>query len=153
MRYRIEIDNNLNDDEVVIKCNESNKDIRHEIEKLNIIDNSNNSKLKCYDNDKEYYLSTNDILFLETNDNHIDVHTLTNIYSLKNKLYELEESLPNNFIRSSKSSIVNINHIYSIVKNITSYSIIEFKNSHKKVYVSRLYFKELSNKLREGRTL
>ena len=32
--------------------------------------------------------------------------------------YELEDILPSNFTRVSKSSIANINHIYSIDKNL-----------------------------------
>ena len=52
---------------------------------------------------------------------------------------------------SGKSTILNINHIYSITRNITSSSLVEFKNTHKKVYVSRSYYKVLKLKLSEKR--
>ncbi|MEG0578156.1 MAG: LytTR family DNA-binding domain-containing protein, partial [Bacilli bacterium] len=67
-------------------------------------------------------------------------HTIDNAYQVKYKLYELEEILTNNFMRVSKSTIVNIDYIYSIERNITSSSIVEFQNTHKKVYVSRYYY-------------
>lgn len=81
----------------------------------------------------------------------IYAHTLNEVYQVKYKLYELEEILPQNFIRISKSTILNINHIYSITRNITSASLVEFKNTHKKVYVSRGYYKVLKLKLLEKR--
>ena len=61
------------------------------------------------------------------------------------KLYELEEILPRKFVRISKSSIVNSDKIYSIQKNLTASSLIEFKNTHKQIYVSRSYYKLLKN--------
>ena len=41
-----------------------------------------------------------------------------------------------------KSTILNINHIYSITRNITSSSLVEFKNTHKKVYDGYLKVQE-----------
>lgn len=54
-------------------------------------------------------------------------------------------------MRVSKSTILNINHIYSITRNLTSSSIVEFQNTHKQVYVSRHYYKPLKFKLLEKR--
>lgn len=56
-----------------------------------------------------------------------------------------------NFLRISKSTILNTNHIYSITRNITSSSIVEFQHTHKKVFVSRHYYKILQLKLSEKR--
>lgn len=99
----------------------------------------------------EYYISLAEILFFETEDPNISAHTGDDIYQVKYKLYELEEILPNNFMRISKSTILNINHIYSITRNLTSSSIVEFQNTHKQVYVSRHYYKPLKFKLLEKR--
>ena len=43
--------------------------------------------------------------------------------------------------------------IYSITKNITASSKIEFKNTHKNIFVSRGYFKPLKNKIDEIRSI
>ena len=75
------------------------------------------------------------------------VHIPLTIY----KLYELEEFLPGYFMRVSKSTILNTNHIYSITRSISSSSKVEFQNTHKQVYVSRYYYKPLKIKLLEKR--
>ena len=75
------------------------------------------------------------------------------MYETDCKLYELEEMLTKNFMRISKSAIVNLKHVFSISKNITSSSVIEFNESHKKVYVSRNYYKALVEQLEEKRKI
>ena len=39
--------------------------------------------------------------------------------------------LPINFIRVSKSTILNVDHIFSIEKNLTASSIVQFNKTHK----------------------
>jgi DNA-binding LytR/AlgR family response regulator len=146
MEISVEVDKNIKTDEIIIKCKEKT-DLIKKIEKY--IDGLNNPKMIFYKKEQEYYLSLNEILFFETNANSISAHTISDIYYVKYKLYELESILPKNFIRISKSTIVNINHIYTINKNITSSSIIEFNKTYKKVYVSRFYFKNLKERLKE----
>ena len=68
-----------------------------------------------------------------------------------NCLYELEELLPGQFMRVSKSAILNTSHVYSITKNLSSSSVVQFRNTHKQVYVSRMYYKPLKCKLEEKR--
>ena len=79
------------------------------------------------------------------------VHTAKDIYETKLRLYELEDILPGNFIRVSKSTILNATRVRAIHKNITGASEVEFAGSSKKVFVSRNYFKLLMAKLEEKR--
>lgn len=148
MKIKIEVDKNLVEDEIIIKCNNLNDNIIM-IKKFvnNIV--ASNQQFTFYKKDKEYYFPLNNILFFETSDKNIDAHTSDETYQIKYKLYELENILPSNFIRVSKSTILNINHIYSISHNITSSSIVEFQKSYKQVYVSRFYYKELKERLKE----
>lgn len=67
------------------------------------------------------------------------------------KLYELEELLPASFLRVSKSAIINTGQIRAIHKNITGASEVEFNGSNKRAFVSRSYFKLLTNKMEEKR--
>ncbi len=143
MKIIVRVDNNI-DNDIVILCKEKNsfvKNIENYANSLNII------KIPFYKREQEYYMDLNKIIFFETDINNISAHTINDVYSIKYKLYELEDILPNNFIRVSKSSIVNINNIYSIKRNITSSSIIEFNNTYKKIYVSRFYYKNLKERL------
>lgn len=150
MKIIIDIDESVTEDEMIIKCSNVNENI---IRIQNYISNLNNrdNKFVFYKNDVEFYLELNSILFFETQDNSICAHTIDDLFETKYKLYEIEKILPNNFIRISKSTIININHIYSIEKNITSSSVVKFNKSYKQVYVSRLYFKDLKERMEEKR--
>ena len=150
MRIRIEIDNKIAEDEVVIKCSEFSEEIKN-IQKVLEELLSNKERMTFYRNDTEYYLTFEEILFFETDENGISAHTIDNIYNVKYKLYELEELLPGYFMRVSKSTILNTNHIYSITRSLSSASKVEFQNTHKQVYVSRYYYKPLKIKLLEKR--
>ena len=98
MKLRIELDNQIKENEIIIKCSE----LSEEITKIqNII--------------FELISEKKEMIFYKGN---------TEVYQVKYKLYELEEILPQNFIRISKSTILNINHIYSITRNITSASLV-----------------------------
>ena len=148
MKIIVEKDDNIKSDEIIIRCNNDNY-MAKEIE--DYIQSINNCNISFFKKDHEYFININDIIFFETDINSISAHTINDVYCVKYKLYELEQILPNNFIRVSKSTIININHIYSINKNITSPSIIEFNKTHKKIFVSRFYFKNLKEKMKEKR--
>ncbi|WP_373899775.1 LytTR family DNA-binding domain-containing protein [Haloimpatiens sp. FM7315] len=148
MKIQLEISNKIEENEIIIRCNEVNE----EIKKLQIMIQdilSHKEHIVFYKDEVEYYLSLEEILFFETEENKIYAHTRDDVYNVKYKLYELEEILPRNFIRVSKSTILNLNHIYSITRSITSSSKVEFQNTHKQVYVSRYYYKMLKNELKE----
>ena len=140
------------DDEIIINCKKIDENI---IKIQNMINNlyDNNYTISFYKDNIEYFLSLDKILFFETEGNNIYAHTIDELFAIKYKLYELEKLLPYNFVRISKSTIVNINHIYSVDKNITSSSTIHFYKSHKQVFASRMYYKILKEKLEERRKL
>lgn len=150
MKIRIEVDREIQEDEVIIRCKQLNDDVTN-IQKALTDILSKKAQIIFYKNNSEYYIPLSEILFFETEESSISAHTIDNIYQVKYKLYELEDILPNNFMRVSKSTILNIDYIYSITKNLTSSSIVEFQNTHKKVYVSRHYYKLLKFKLLEKR--
>lgn len=150
MKIRIEIEENLEEDEVIIRCKELNdtvKKIQQSISNKAVL-----PKFVFYKEEIEYYLSLDTILFFETFENMVQAHTEKEIYQIKYRLYELEELLPRHFIRVSKSTILNVNHIYSVDRNLTSSSVVQFYKSHKQVYVSRNYYKELKQRLGERRS-
>lgn len=146
---KIEIDDNISDDEILIKCREINENIK-KIQKI-VSDTTKQADIHFYKNNTEYYLSLDSVLFFETSGTSINAHTKDNFYQVKNKLYELENILPSCFVRVSKSTIINVSHIYSIEKNITSSSIVQFNSTHKQVYVSRNYYKVLKQRIDQYR--
>lgn len=150
MKIRIEVDEKIEEDEIIIRCRKLNNEISN-IQEMLANELASKMKITFYKNDVEYYISLSDILFFETDETNINAHTIDNMYKVKYKLYELEEILPNNFMRVSKSTILNIDYIYSITRSLTSSSMVEFQHTHKKVYVSRHYYKALKFKVLEKR--
>ncbi|UTY40078.1 LytTR family transcriptional regulator [Allocoprobacillus halotolerans] len=150
MKIKIEIDERLEDEEVVIKTPCMNEKIQHIQEVLRDISKSQTA-IVFYKGTVEYYLSLNDILFFETDGKEIHGHTCDDMYKIKYKLYELEEILPGRFMRVSKSTILNIQKIYALHKTISSPCLVEFEHTHKQVYISRHYYKPLRSRLEEKR--
>lgn len=144
MKIRIEIDGSIEEEEVVIRCSELTDEIAS-LQKMLSGAVSRDRKLEFYQGDKVFYLPISSILFFETADTGVQAHTADDTYNVHYKLYELEEMLPGYFTRISKSSILNIRKIYSITRNISSSSEVEFQGSYKKVYVSRYYYKLLKD--------
>jgi DNA-binding LytR/AlgR family response regulator len=101
-------------------------------------------KLTLLKNGREFYVPTKNVLFFESVDGKTWVHTAKNIYEVRLKLYELEQLLPSNFARASKSVIVNTTRIWSIQKNLAGPSVIRFGQSEKRVSVSRGFYKSLT---------
>lgn len=152
MKVIIEVDENVTEECVVIKCQNLDERIL-KLQNALSAQLSNDTDLLLYKDGKEYYIPTNQLLFFETENKQVFAHTNKDIYETGYKLYELEDMLSKDFMRISKSAIINLNHIFSISKNITASSIVEFKNSHKRVYVSRNYYKLLIERLDEKRKI
>lgn len=152
MKVRIDIDENLKEDEVIIRCRKLDDKTRQVYDIL--MDVAREAQhLLLYKGNVEYYVPLEEILFFETTDDSISAHTINNVFETTYRLYELEELLPGYFMRVSKSTILNLKHIYSISKNITASSEVQFMNTHKQVYVSRHYYKALKNRLEEKRKI
>ena len=150
MKVRIDIQSNLEEDEVVIRCasiNEMVLQIQHLVSSFGTDERS----LTLLKGDTEYFIPQEQILFFETESKMVIAHTAEKMYETQYKLYELEEILPRYFMRISKSTIVNLNQIYSITRNLTASSKVEFYDSIKKVYVSRNYYKALIDRMGEKR--
>lgn len=148
MKFRIEVDENLKDDEIVLRCRNLDEDMLELQRQLTGITRASGA-LEVYRGEADYYLKFSEIIFLETDGGIVVVHTRDQIFQTKQKLYELEEQLPLYFFRVSKSTILNTREVRCIHKNITGASEIEFSGSSKRTYVSRNYYKPLMDKMRQ----
>ena len=150
MKIKIEIDESLAEEEIIIRCRSLSEDAISIQKRVADAVNSR-MQLEVTKGEKEYYITVDEIFFVETDATGVVVHTAKDIYETKLRLYELEDILPGNFIRVSKSTILNATRVRAIHKNITGASEVEFAGSSKKVFVSRNYFKLLMAKLEEKR--
>lgn len=150
MKIRVEIDENVKEEEIILRCRELN-DETIAIQKRIAEAVNEGMKQTVTRGESEYYLNLQEILFFETAGVAVAVHTVNQIYTTHQRLYELEEILPGIFLRVSKSTILNTGRIRSVRKNITGASEVEFDGTAKKAFVSRSYFKLLTDKLEEKR--
>lgn len=138
------------DEEIVIKAKTRDDKLSY-LE--DIIKNAigENDTVLLHNNQTQYLISIKNILFLESLDGKVAVHTAENIFYSNYKLYELLRILPSYFERASKSTIINTKVVYSIKKNIYSSSEISFNGCAKKAYLSRNYYKIFMDKINETR--
>ncbi len=149
MKFRIEFDENCTEPEIVIRA----KELTDEVAALQKAFSKTNrvfQQLVLYKEDTEYFMPASEVIFFETEEKAVKVHTVDNVYSSKLKLYEIEEMFPQTFMRVSKSSIVNVGRIYAITRNISG-CFVQFTGSVKQVYVSRMFYKDLRDRMDEMR--
>ncbi|WP_162894230.1 LytTR family DNA-binding domain-containing protein [Companilactobacillus musae] len=145
MKVKLELDSKYSETEVVVKAAQKNAEVIEILNKLNGMKNQFNH-LNGYLGETVYTLELKDILFFETNDRNVYAHTANNAFLIHYRLYELEKNLPDNFLRISKSSILNVDEILSLSRSVTG-NLVKFKNTYKQIYVSRRFWKALKNKL------
>ncbi len=148
MKIKIEIDGQLNEDEVTIRCRELNdqvKQLQRAVQEIGF----SSQRYVFEKGETQYYLPLEEILFFEADNHRVYAHTKNEVYEAKYRLYELEKLLPSYFLRVSKSTVLNLREILSIKKNLTSASLVEFRNSDKRTYVSRSYYRLTETRLKE----
>ena len=148
MKIRIETDERLEEPEIIIRGRNLDGDIA-KVQAAIIDVLTKNRKLPLIKNGKDYYLHPENILFFEATEGKVYAHSPSNMYEVKQKLYELESTLPSSFVRVSKSVVIGTKYILSISRNLTGPSIVQFRGSPKQVTISRSYYTQFRDKLNE----
>ncbi|WEV51067.1 LytTR family DNA-binding domain-containing protein [Lactobacillus sp. ESL0731] len=151
MKVKIDLDPDVTEPVVTIQAKELSPEIERIYRQLQEV-SQRPDQLECYKDDVSYYLDLNDILFFETEDRQVVAHTGRDSFSVNYKLYELENLLSSQFMRVSKSTILNLKQVYSLTRSITNCQV-HFHDTYKTVYVSRHYYHSLSDRLNERRPL
>ena len=147
MKIRLDISSEYQEKEVIIRANKKDEEVAEILCNLQEIDTKLHN-INGYLDNTVYSLSTQDILFFETNDRNVYAHTKDNAFLIHSRLYELEENLPDNFLRDSKSSILNVDEVKSLTQSVMG-NLIQFRDSYKQIYVSRRFLKKLKLKLNQ----
>ena len=102
---------------------------------------------KVIGNDKHYLISPLEVLYFESVDNRTFLYTETQVLEIKKRLYELEEILSDkDFVRISKSQLVNINKI-KLLKPELNRSITAEMINCEILFISRRYAKQIKTLL------
>lgn len=147
MQVEFKQDKQLKEDQLIIKA----KKLTPEIEAaLAFLEEKLAQKITLYRGSDEIILPLTSILFFETSDRHVWAHDREGSYLVKQTLRQLEASLPSDFVRASKSALVNCRQINAVKRSITGCEL-GFTASYKKVFVSRRYYQTLISHLHEMR--
>ncbi|MBQ9162188.1 MAG: LytTR family transcriptional regulator DNA-binding domain-containing protein [Clostridia bacterium] len=147
MRIRTEL---ADTDEIVIRCRERNSKIRAVEEAIADVLRGD-SEIVLLGDGREHFVPKSDVLYFESFDGKVYAHTADEVYTAPYKLFELESIMPPTFIRVSKSAIANIGKISSLRRELVGNGEMTFKDSDKKVYFSRAYYKLLQYRINEMR--
>lgn len=140
MNIEIKVDEKNLEPKIVIYTNEVNQNISNIIDSISFIDHQT---LKAYKDDKLYMINQNDIESIYSENGKIYVKSENEIYTIKNRLYELLNFLnPKSFIRISNSEIINFNKVKNIDFKILGTLGINFKSGNK-TYASRRYIPKI----------
>ena len=135
----------LREVEVIIRGEPSDPEVA---QLLKLLGSKNSSRLMVSREDEQFVLDAAQIVFLETADNRVLVHTAAETYESKQKLYELMEQLGRrSFVQVSKSTIVNLAFVKSIQAEFSGNYLIKLKNRKEKLTLSRKYFREFKERI------
>lgn len=131
------------EEEVIIKCHEINDDLKALILKLR----QGNAKIAGFGEDGIHFLVPDEIFYFDTVDQRVFAYCEKEVYEVKEKLYELEQMLSaRNFMRSSKSHIVNLEKIKSVSPAFGGRFEAVLLNAEK-IIISRQYVPVLKERL------
>ncbi|WP_298501220.1 LytTR family DNA-binding domain-containing protein [uncultured Methanobrevibacter sp.] len=91
-------------------------------------------------------LEFRDVYMLRVEEKQVKVYTENSEYLIKKPLYQVEETLNNDFVRISKTTIVNLKKISRVAPSLRGMMFIELKNGLKD-NISRKYLPDFKNAL------
>lgn len=139
--------NSLNENEINIKLEYSNRNnLEKIINHINEFEEQSN-KVIVYKDNELVQLKCNDIILFFSDKKQNYCKTLNNTFRIRSKLYELEKK-SENFLRISKSCIINIEQVKCFDIGQTGKVIVRFYDGTEEI-VSRRKIKDVMNYLEE----
>ncbi|OKZ57242.1 MAG: hypothetical protein BHV99_02570 [Clostridium sp. 26_21] len=140
MKIEFDINEKYQEDKIIICTNKITDELQEFVNKLN---NEKNNKIYGYKNDKIFILEENKIETIYSENKKVFIrYENGNIYETKKRIYELENNLPNKFVRISNSEIVNFDKVQNLDFKIVGTIILNFYTD-RYTYVSRRYVKKI----------
>ena len=129
--------------QVIIKCKLADAQINRLKSHIELFDN----KLQAKTEGDYQFVDAMDVLYFESVDNRVFLYTEDSVMEVRQRLYELEDMLSKqDFIRISKSQIININKIKTLKPELNR-TILATMCNGEQLYISRKYVKELRSLL------
>ena len=97
-----------------------------------------NTKIPCYKREKKYLLNIDSIYYIDLIDKNTFIFTKDDCFESPLWLYQIEELLNEDFIRASKSTLFNMQHIKSLKADIGSRVIVYLDNGDQYLYLENM---------------
>lgn len=148
MKILLDIDPCHEETKVTIHCKELTPAIQAILEYLN---KNDNDLIVARDGENQHLIKHEEVHYFRTEGDAITVVTSEGIFKVKEKMYELESSLPpHRFIRISKSVIANLYAMSHFEPFFNGTLCVHFKSGEKE-YASRHYIGRIKEVLRMNR--
>jgi len=139
MIVKLEQDLSLEEIEIFIKYAVMGKDV----ERVAIMLQSMDTRIKCSFNNSEKLVSVSDIYYFESVDKMTFVYCEQEVYRTELRLYQIVEDFARlGFVQISKSCVLNINVLDSITPLLNSRMEATLKNNER-LYVTRKYIENI----------
>ncbi len=131
---------------VIIECRQVNDKVLRLRSHIELFD----QKILAKGEHESFLIEANDVLYFEAYDDRTFLYTIDNVLEVKLRLYELESFLSEkDFIRISKSHIVNVNNITTLKPELNR-TILVTLCSGERLSISRNYVKQFKDLLSLG---
>ena len=143
MKVTINTDERYTETEITVNCNRMGEDIEKLLAAIQLLD----MKLTGRKDGRQFIFEASDVIYIDSIDKRTFLYTSTDVFESRFKLYELEIKLADrDFIRASKNSLFNINHIQSIEPDFDRRLVLTMTGDIKLI-VSRQYSGAVKEKL------
>ena len=142
MRVEIRISPDIKETYAIICCNEMTDEIQGFASSLE----SGENIVTVKDDEHIVILRPREIFMIRVEAEKTIVYCRSQRYTTSKRLYELEKRLGRNFMRISKSTIINLNEIASVEPSFNSMMTLILKNGCKD-YISRKYLPDFKKYL------
>ena len=142
MKITIQENGHQTEIEIVIHCKQANDEVLRAVAALSKL----NKKLTGTKDGKTFVINPADVLYFDSVDKKTFAYTKSEVLEIPLRLYELEDKLPRDFFRASKSTIINIGEIKSILPDFGG-RVEVMLTTGEKLIVSRQYAPILKRKL------
>ncbi len=130
------------EEQIVIRCRTMTPDLLRMVAQLKA-----QEALVAYSGNDIHRLNPSAVYYIESVDNKTFLYLKDKVYKSRQKLYELEEALATgDFLRASKSTIVNLAKIKSVSPALSGRFEAALENGEK-VIISRQYTGDLKKRL------
>ena len=150
IKVRTNISNEFDSIEVIVNAPKLDNEVQNIVN--NLLNTSNEITEVAGIRDNEIFIiKISDVIMFYSEDKDILCKTNEGIFKVKEKLYQLEDSLPqNSFIRISNSAIINVEHVKCFDVSILGQIIVKFKDNTYE-YVSKRRVSEVMKFLKNRR--